>query len=126
MAVELTFRGALRVPRMGHFAIQKSLIRGRRTPDKQATDSFQVFDLIDRENGLADDVLRDVVRAQDGWGADVDRFVGHLEEQVRSPTFLRSIADRYPAERRPLVTYIEREMRGWLDRLAETRQSDRR
>lgn len=126
LAAELTFRGVLRVPRMGHFAIQKSLIRGRRTPDKQATDSFQVFDLIDRENGLADDVLRDVVRAQDRWSAEADRFAAHMQEQVRSPTFLRGIADRYAAERRPLVTYIEREMRGWLERLAETHQSNRR
>ena len=126
LAAELTFRGVLRVPRTGHFAIQKSLIRGRRTPDKQATDSFQVFDLIDRTNGLADDVLRDVVGAQDRWGADVARFAAHLEEQVRSPTLLRGIADRYPVERRPSVTYIERELRGWLERLADTHQSDRR
>ena len=126
LASELTFRGVLRVPRVGHFAIQKALIRARRSPEKQATDSFQVFDLIDRENGLADRMLRDVSDAQRRWSAEIDRFVAHLEEQVRSPAFLRSIAERYAAERRPLVTYIERELRGWLERLGETRHSDRR
>lgn len=126
LAAELTFRGVLRVPRMGHFAIQKSLIRARRSSEKQATDSFQVFDLIDSANGLADDVLRDVSDAQSRWSAEVDRFVAHMEEQVRSPTFLRSLAERYATERRPLVTYIEREMRWWLDRFAGARKSDRR
>ena len=110
----------LRVPRIGHFAIQESLIRERRTPDKQATDSFQVFDLLDRANGLAERVLRDVVAAETDWNPEVDLFVQHLEEQVRSPAFMRSIADRYAAERRPLVTYVEREMREWLERLTAT------
>lgn len=122
LAAELTFRGALRVPRVGHFAIQKSLIRARRDSEKQATDAFQVFDLIDRSNGLAETLLRDVVNARARWSGQVDRFVAHLEEQARSPAFLRRIADRYALERRPLVEYVEREIRSWLDRLAEARR----
>lgn len=121
-ATDLTFRGLLRVPRIGHFAIQKSLIRERRTTDKQATDSFQVFDLLDGANGLAETVLRDVVAARPAWHAEVDLFVAHLQEQVHSPRLLRSIAERYAEERRPRIAYIEREMSEWLDRLGTTPQ----
>ena len=117
LAGELSFRGAVQVPRVGHFVVQKALIHDRRTPSEQIKDFFHVFDLIDRENGMSDEALADVVAAKSKWSGEVATFVGVLERRLREPRFLVGVSEQLPPERRPSPTYIEREMRAWLERL---------
>jgi len=115
LAADLSFRGVVQVPRIGHFAVQKALIHQRRKPDEQVKDVFYVFDLIDRENGLSDALLADVVGAMTKWRGEVAQFVRVLERRLAEPRFLFGVSEQLPAERRPPVTYIEREIRAWLE-----------
>lgn len=117
LAAELEFRGSVRVPRVGHFAIQKALIHDRRNRAEQVKDLFYVFELIDRENGLAKVVSEDVVAADTGWKRGVDQFIQLLERRAGEPPFLKALSEQYPVERRPRLAYFEGEIRDWLEQL---------
>jgi hypothetical protein len=114
-----SFQGAVRVPRLAHFSIQKALIFPRRQAEDQAKDLAYVFDLIDSTNKLADQLLGDVVRAHaSGHDKEVQRFREVAGRQFASPAFVKKVVEQIPPERRPLSAYAEREVAGWLARLA--------
>ena len=114
----LVFKGPVRVPRPAHFSIQKALIFSRRAPEDQVKDLAYVFDLIDSANGLAERVLSDVVLAdRRRYQAEVQRFREVLRRELGSPAFVKKVAEQIPLERRPLSTYIGREVAQWLERL---------
>lgn len=114
VAVELAFRGLVRVPKMGHFAMQKALIHLRRDRTSQVKDLFYVFDLIDSENGLANAVAEDVRTAEPRWRGAVNAFVQLLERRSQEPAFLRAVLEQYPEERRPPLVYAQHEIQnGW-------------
>jgi hypothetical protein len=114
----LRFNGAVRVPRLSHFSIQKALIFDSRAPDDRVKDLTYVFDLIDSTNGLADALLTDDVRARGaGYQAGVQRFRAVLGREFRSPAFVKQVVEQIPQERRPLSAFVEREVAQWLARL---------
>lgn len=121
LAVELDFRGTVLVPTLGRFVVQKALIHSRRNPQDQVKDFFYVFDLVDTENGLGDAVLADVLSAKTRWGNEVNDFVALVERRSREPRFLQAVSEQLPSERRPSVTYFEREIAAWLARLNASR-----
>ena len=121
LASELPYRGTFQVPRIGHFCIQKALIHSRRSAEQQVKDVFYVFDLIHRVNGLSTAVLSDVVAVERQWAAGVSALDQLLHQRASEPRFLRALAEQFPLERRPLVPYVEREIRTWLDQLAVQR-----
>ena len=123
LARELAFRGIVRIPRAGHFSVQKALMHRTRGRAKQIKDFFYVFDLVDSTNGLSDTVLDDVVRANARWRSQIALFGRTLGERAQEPSFLLGIAEQYPSERRPSVAYVGRELRLWLERLAEARRT---
>jgi hypothetical protein len=122
LAGELRFRGTVRVPKIGHFVVQKALIHGSRTRDQQVKDLYYVFDLIDSANGLAERVLEDVVAAEGSWSREVVRFVEVLEACAAEPAFVNRLLEQFPRESRPPLAYVEREVRGWLARLQAARR----
>lgn len=115
---ELVFEGPVRVPRLAHFSIQKALIFSRRALEDQVKDLAYVFDVIDSANGLAERLLSDVVLAhRRHYQAEVQRFRVVLRREFGSPAFVKKVAEQIAVERRPLSTYIEREVAQWLERL---------
>jgi hypothetical protein len=121
LGVELPYRGTFQIPRLSHFCIQEALIHRRRNVEQQVKDVFYVFDLIHGINGLATAVLSDVAAAEPRWGAGVGALDQLLRQRASEPRFLRALAEQFPLERRPLVPYVEREIRTWLDQLAVQR-----
>ncbi len=111
---ELEFRGTVRVPRMGHFVIQKALIHGRREREDQVKDLFYVFDLVDSANGVADTVAQDVHDAEIGWQRGVAQLLDLLTRRAAEPAFLKLVAQQFPEEGRPTVAYMEHEIRDWV------------
>jgi hypothetical protein len=122
VATELRFRGSVRLPRVGHFVIQKALIHARRGRDEQVKDLFYVVELLDRENGLSAGALEDVSVADGRWKSGVDRLAAVLDKRAGERPFLIAVAEQYPVERRPPTTYLEREIRAWLTNLQEARR----
>ena len=114
---ELTFRGAVCVPQVGSFAIQKSLIVAERTREQQVKDSFYVTDLIDSVNGLSDRLLTDVIRLAERWPREVATFSAFLDRWASEPVFLRAVTEQYPPEVRPPEGYVREEVRRWRARL---------
>ena len=121
---ELEFRGSVRLPKIGHFVIQKALIHKDRRREKQVKDIFYVFDLIDRENGLNNILSQDVVAAEAKWKTEVGLLVDVLEQRIGEPAFLKGISEQYPEEKRPSPTYVEREVQDWLKQFRGDAQRD--
>ena len=115
------FRGKVRVPRIGHFVVQKGLIPGRRTSSEQVKDLFYVFDLIDSESGLAQTVHEDVLRASaKGWKGETARSIATLKQQFEPPYLLTRIVEQFPQERRPPRRYLQEEARRWFEAVSES------
>lgn len=121
VADEMAFRGAIRLPSIGHFVIQKGLIHSRRDRNRQVKDLFYVIELLDRANGLSARCLDEVVAADVRWSRSVDQLVEVLDRRVGEARFLTALAEQYPFERRPPNAYVEREIRTWLEQLQEAR-----
>ncbi len=126
VAGEMEFRGTIKLPRMGHFVIQKALIHSRRPRNEQVKDLFYVVELLDRGNGLSARCLEEVVAADAQWQSGVDQLVNVLDRRAGEPQFLMAVSQQYPVEKRPLRMYFEREIRRWLEKLQETRAGSTR
>lgn len=117
LSQEVTFRGAIRLPQVGSFAIQKALIVTGRSREKQVKDFFYVADLIDAVNGLSERLLVDVIRAGGEWPSQVETFAAFLDRRVEQSVFLGEVSEQYPVEARPTDGYIREEVRRWSARL---------
>jgi len=121
-----SFRGKVKVPRVGHFVVQKALIFEGRSSGDRAKDFAYVFDLIDSAHGFAESVAKDVLAAEKGtWSAEARRFEERLKREFASPAFLRAIGNQWPLEDRPPLKYLEREVELWLQRLDRARRTSK-
>ena len=115
---DVAYRGAIRVPNVGHFAIQKTLIASRRTAEQRVKDFFYVFDLVDAPSGLADRLLEDVIRASSSrWQRAAGTFMAYMEKSADQPTLHKGVTEQYPPEIRPAENYVREEVRRWNARL---------
>lgn len=126
LAGELEFRGSMRLPKVGHFVLQKAMIHAGRSRDQQVKDLFYVVELLDRENGLSVTCLEEVVAADARWKNAVDQLTHLIDRRAGEPPFLTALSEQYPVEKRPPRAYLEGELRTWLEQLQEARRRDTR
>ncbi len=114
------FHGQIRVPRLGHFLIQKGLIHNRRPVEARVKDLFYVFDVIDSENGMAEIAQRDVLAAYSGgWASAVMKFIDTIGGQFESSAVVKQVTEQFPPEKAPLPGYIQAEAASWFGSLSQ-------
>lgn len=105
-----SFKGPVRVPRVGMFVLQKALTYKRRKfKEKKYKDLFYIFDLADSSRNLTGNIVADlaVCFAKRG-GRWVSRAAQSLENDCGRPEddAIGRVRDQIPEERRPSRRYV--------------------